>query len=197
VRTAACLCLFIVLFGCTPSPAPTAAASPATSSSSARTTGPVISPPPITPPTPPGTKLPAFACADVTGGSPGIANVTAVRVRQEGTFDRFVLQFDSSVPLYTVKQQAKPVFTQSPSGQSITLSGTAGALIQVHTASQGATYSGTTDFTQANFAVLKEAHVIEDFEGYVAWGLGLGSPACLRVFTLSDPPRLVIDFTNS
>jgi hypothetical protein len=28
----------------------------------------------------------------------------------------------------------------------------------------------------------------------VRWGLGLASPACLRVLTLSSPFRLVVDF---
>lgn len=157
----------------------------------------MISPPPVTPPTPPGTNLPAFACKDATGGSAGIVGVDAVRVDQHSGYDRFVLQFDSQVPVFTVKRQAKPVFSQGASGQTITLSGTAGVLVTVHSASQSGTYSGPTDFTQAGFPVLKEARLTEDFEGTVAWGLGLGSPACMRVFTLASPARLVIDFVTT
>jgi hypothetical protein len=186
--------LSVFLVGCTAASSPTASVSP-DASSSART-GPLISPPPVTPPTPPGNDLPAFVCADAKGGSAGIAGITDVRVGQQTGYNRFVLQFDSQVPMYTVKRQAKPVFTQGTSGQTITLSGTAGVLVTVHSASQSGSYTGPTDFTQAGFAVLKEARLTQDFEGTVSWGLGLGSPACMRAFTLVDPARLVVDFTT-
>jgi hypothetical protein len=88
------------------------------------------------------------------------------------------------------------VFTQGASGHTITLSGTAGVLVTVQ-ANQKSTYSGPTDFSQAGFPVLKEARLTQDFEGTVSWGLGLGSPACMRVFTLVGPSRLVIDFASS
>jgi hypothetical protein len=190
VRGTALAALSVLLFGCSSS-SQTAAVSSDTAS--AGRTGPLISPPPVTPPTPPGNNLPAFVCANASGGAAGTASVTAVRVGQNIGYDRFVLQFDSIVPSYTVKRQSTPKFSQ-PSGQSITLSGIAGVLVQVHVATEGTTYSGPTDFTQADFPVIKEARLIEDYEGYVAWGLGLGSPACFRAFVLSSPARLVVDF---
>jgi hypothetical protein len=196
VRATALAALSVVLLGCTATTAPTAAISSDTASPAR--IGPVISPPPVTPPTPPGTNLPAFACKDASGGAAGIVGVTAVRVDQNSGYDRFVMQFDArQAPMYTVKRQAKPVFTQGGSGQTITLSGTSGVLVTVHSASQSATYSGSTDFSQAGFPVLKEARLTEDFEGTVAWGLGLGSPACMRVFTLTGPARLVVDFVST
>lgn len=115
---------------------------------------------------------------------------------QQG-YDRFVLQFDSPVPTYTVKRQATPVFPLGPSGQSITLSGTAGALVRVHSATGANTFSSSTDITHTEYLVLREARQTEDFEGYVSWGLGLTKQACLRTFTLTDPPRLVVDFTTA
>lgn len=154
----------------------------------------MISPPPVTPPTPPGTNLPDFACKDMAGGSAGTAGVTAVRVDEHPTYDRFVLQFDSQVPVYSIKRLSKPVFTQGASGQTITLSGTTGVLVTLHSTSQSASYIGPTDFPHADFAVLKETRLTQDFEGTVQWGLGLSAPACMRAFTLSDPARLVIDF---
>jgi hypothetical protein len=195
VRAVALAALSFVLLGCSASSTPTPTVSP--DAASPARTQPVISAPPVTPPTAPGTNLPAFACTDAKGGTAGIVGVTAVRVDQQPTYDRFVMQFDSQVPAYTVKRQAKPVFVQGGSGQSITLSGTSGVLVSVHTASQSATYVGPTDFTQAGFPIIKEARLTEDFEGTVAWGLGLGSPACMRVFTITDPSRLVIDFTTT
>jgi hypothetical protein len=47
------------------------------------------------------------------------------------------------------------------------------------------------------FLVLNEARLTGDFEGYLSWGLGLSRAACLRTFTLLDPPRLVVDFTTA
>jgi hypothetical protein len=151
----------------------------------------------VTPPTPPGTSLPAFACGDSGGGTAGIANETAVRVAEQAGYDRFVLQFDSSVPAYTVTRQNSTVFKVGASGQSITLSGSVGASVSVHTATGANTYSGPIDFVHADFLVLKEARLTGDFEGYLSWGLGLSRAACLRTFTLSDPPRLVVDFTTA
>ena len=179
------------------------ASSPAASISSGQPatggrTGPVISPPPVTPPTPPGDLALNFTCADAHGGAAGDAHVTDVRVTEEPGFDRFVIQFDGNVPSYTVKRQAKPVFTQAVSSQTITLSGTAGVLVQLHAASTSGTYNGPTDFTQAGFLVLKEARLTQDINGTVGWGLGLGSSACMRVFqTTISPSRLIIDFATT
>ena len=140
--------------------------------------------------------MPAFKCADAGGGAVGVANLTGVRLAEQIGYDRLVLQFDSRVPSYTAKRQAKPIFKASGSGQSVTLNGAAGVLVQIHSSS-AATYSGPTDITHSDFQVLVEAKVVEDFEGYLSWGLGLTRPACLRTFTLSNPPRLVIDFKTA
>jgi len=158
---------------------------------------PRITPPAVSPPSAPGSNLPAFRCADAAGGTAGTANVTGVRVAEQVGYDRFVMQFDTRVPAYTVKRQAKPVFKGGGSGQSITLTGANGAIVQVHSATGASSYSGATDFKHPEFLVLKEARLIEDFEGYVSWGFGLSRPACMRAFTLSNPPRLVIDFKTA
>src|SRR5438132_3751777 len=152
----------------TPPARPTPAATGAASAS-----GPRISAPPVRPPTPPGTSLPAFACADASGGKTGVANSITARVAEQDGYDRFVLQFDSIVPTYTVKRQARPVFTLGGSGQTVTLSGTSGVLVSVHSATGATTFTGSTDLVHSNFQVLKEARQTQDFEGYVSWGLGV------------------------
>jgi len=193
------LALWMVMASCaigTASPAVTPVAG-TTSTPVQAASKPRITPPAVTPPTPPGTNLPAFKCADVSGGTPGSANVTAVRVAEQVGYDRLVLQFDTKVPSYTVKRQAKPVFKTGGSGQTVTLNGSAGVLVQVHSASEASTYSGPTDFSHGEFLVLNEAKNTEDFEGYVSWAVGLSKAACLRAFTLSDPPRLIVDFSTT
>jgi hypothetical protein len=199
MRIAAALGLCAVLSACGLA-GPTASATPnagTTSPPAQVASAPRITPLPVSPPAPPGTNLPAFKCADASGGSAGNANVTGVRVAEQVGYDRFVLQFDTRVPTYTVKRQAKPVFKTAGSGQPATLSGVTGALVQVHSATGANTYNGATDFSRPEFLVLKEARLTEDFEGYVSWGLGLSRSACLRTFTLADPPRLVVDFTTA
>jgi hypothetical protein len=158
--------------------------------------GPRFSQPPVSPPTPPTTTLPGFACADSGGGKAGVtANVTDVRVGQQTDYDRFVLQFDSPVPTYTAKRQTSPTFAMTPSGSPITLSGTYGVLVTVHVAAETASYNGSTDMSHGEFRIIKEARLTQDFEGYVSWALGLDHAACMRTFTLTGPSRLIVDFT--
>src|SRR5207253_11471676 len=122
----AAIALVSMVAACGPQLAPSAAVSPGLNDpTSVGASAPRISQPPVTPPTPPGTNLPAFACADASGGKTGVANAITARAAEQDGYDRFVLQFDSIVPTYTVKRQTKPVFTLGGSGQSVTLSGTA------------------------------------------------------------------------
>ncbi len=189
----------LVLVGCTqigPSATP-AANTTSTPSAVSVASGPRFSQPPVSPPTPPTTTLPAFACSDSSGGHTGVANVTDVRVSEQATYDRFVLQFDGPVPSYTVKRQDHPTFPMGASGQTITLSGVAGALLTVHSATEANTYTGPTDMTHAEYLVIKEARMTQDFEGSVSWGLGLDHAACMRTFVLTSPARLVVDFSTA
>ncbi|HET7419378.1 MAG TPA: hypothetical protein VFL27_03265 [Candidatus Dormibacteraeota bacterium] len=190
--------LLTILTACGTTAGPTAAVSP-DGTAAANASGPRISAPPVTPPTPPGTNLPDFACADTGGGTTGVANTTTARVGEEAGYDRFVLQFDPIVPTFTVKRQDKPVFPLGASGQTVTLSGTSGVLVTVHSAQGATTFTGSRDLIHPEFQLIKEARETQDFEGYVSWAIGLSKPACMRAFTLDDPARLVVDFkiTNS
>lgn len=195
MRAALYLCITLLIAGCGPTLAPAAAITPGPSQGPASATR--VEQPPVTPPTAPGTNLPAFACADASGGKTGVANVVTARVAAQTGYDRFVLQFDTLVPSYTVKRQPTPAFPLGGSGQTITLSGTSGVLVRIHSATGANTFTGSNDITHNEYPVLKEARQTEDFEGYVSWGLGLGKAACMRTFTLTDPPRLIVDFSTA
>ena len=54
------------------------------------------------------------------------------------------------------------------------------------------TYDGPTEFTP-DYPLLVELEQAGDFEAQSEWVAGLSSPACIRVFTLTGPDRLVID----
>jgi len=193
VRIALAAALLSILSACGTTAGPTAAVTP-DGTAAANASGPRISAPPVTPPTPPGTNLPAFACSDASGGKTGVANTITARVGEQQGYDRFVLQFDPIVPTYTIKRQDKPVFPLGASGQTVTLSGTTGVLVTVHSATGATTFQGSMDQIHPEFQLIKEARQTQDFEGYVSWGIGLSKAACLRSFVLDDPARLVVDF---
>ena len=125
------LLVISILTACGPNLAPSAAVTPGEAGAAVNASGPRISAPPVAPPTPPGTNLPEFACSDFSGGKTGVANTITARVGEQPTYDRFVLQFESIVPTFNVTRRDKPVFPMGASGQTVTLSGTAGVLVRV------------------------------------------------------------------
>lgn len=138
--------------------------------------------------------LPAYSCGTVSGGSAGhYGHVTSVRVGKHATYDRFVVQFSKpGIPAYTVTPKSSARFWLDGSGRPVTLRGAAGIKLVLHPASGQGTFSGPTDI-RTGFLQLREARQLGDFEGYVSWGLGLAHQSCKRVFTLTNPSRLVID----
>jgi hypothetical protein len=138
-------------------------------------------------------SLPAFACADAsggTGGGPG--TVTSIRVAHHDGYDRLVLGFATSngVPQYTVKRQASSTFTRDASGQEVALEGSAGLRVVLHDSDIAA---GVPSDQKPGLPEIREVANIGNFERVVSYGVGLHDQACVRVFQLSGPSRLVID----
>jgi len=150
MRTGLAVLVLAILSACGAELTPSAA-NDSSGTNAANASGPRISAPPVSP-TPPGTSLPAFACADASGGTTGVANAITARLGEEQEFDRFVLQFDSIVPTYTVRRQAKPVFPLGASGQNVTLSGTSGVIVSVHSATGATTFTGSPDVRTASIS---------------------------------------------
>ncbi len=129
-----------------------------------------------------------------------IANITDVRVATHDGFDRVVFEFADGLP-EVLLERASPPFTHDASGEPIDVGGSSflrltliGGTKQMPDGSSS--YEGPRDFSTA-FPTL--VHLIEggDFEARSTWYLGLGSEACVNVFTLDaeggSGPRLVID----
>ena len=138
-------------------------------------------------------SLPAFACTDGsggTGGGPG--TVTSVRVAHHDGYDRLVIGFATSnaVPQYTVRRQASSTFTRDASGQPVTLEGSAGIKVVVH---ESDIVAGAPSEQKPTLPEIREVANIGNFERVVSYGVGLRDQACIRVFQLSGPSRLVID----
>jgi len=115
-----------------------------------------------------------------------------VRVGQHLGYDRLVVEFNGSIPSYSVQRRSGTSFTGSPRGQAVTLGGTNGVLVVVHPVFNWTSYSGPVAF-KPDYPVLREARLVENFEGYQQWALGIQGTPCLRVTILTAPPRLVVD----
>jgi hypothetical protein len=171
-----------------PSAQPSSTATP--SASPTPTPTPTPSPTPTVAPSP--TPPAGFVAADFSGGSVSDSPVTAVRVGQHDGYDRIVIEFGGGVPSYTVTRQSTATFTRSPRGDQITLQGTAGVLIVIHSVTNWTTYTGPTGF-RSGYPFMREALQVENYEGYQQWALGIQGTPYLRVFTMSSPSRLVVD----
>jgi hypothetical protein len=101
------------------------------------------------------------------------------------------MEFSGPVPTYKVVPQNSPVFTLDPKGTKVTLDGTAGVLITVKPENWQA-YTGPTGM-RPGLPFLKQARMVQNFEGTMQWGLGIQGSPCLKVTTLNSPPRLVVD----
>jgi len=181
----------------TASPSPSATplpVGPGPTASTSATPTPVSSGSP-SPPGSPAAGLPPFVCGTQSGTGPTSppTGITDVRAGAQSGFDRFVIQFDGPVPAYDVVPQSSATFSLDPSGQRVTLAGSAGLVVTVQGARSAGSYTGSTDQKPSVTAVLKEARQTGDFEGVVHWGLGLSHASCFRAFTLTGPSRLVVD----
>ena len=139
-------------------------------------------------PTPPS----GFGLGSASGGSVRGADVTAVRVGSQSGYDRLVIEFSGGVPNYSVTPQTNATFTRSPKGDQVTLEGTSGVLIVVHSVTNWSSYSAPTSF-QPGYPYLCQALQVENFEGYQQWALGVQGTAYVRVMTTGSPDSLVVD----
>ena len=168
----------------------------ATTGSASTTAAPT--PLPTVPPS--GTDLGAFSCLDHSGGADSgpAMQLTAVRVAHQTGYDRIVFEFapqagaTAHLPAYTVSRQASAKFVKDPSGQLVTMRGSAGLRIVLHGASGATSYTGNRDQI-VNLPVVQEVEQLGDFEAVLSWGAGLSQASCIRTLELSNPTRLVID----
>lgn len=124
--------------------------------------------------------------------------------RHEG-YDRVVFQFRNDTPGYRVAY-ADPPFSEDGSGRRVDVDGSAfvdvrmqgAAGYDVTTGSGQLVYKGPRRISGSDVgtSVVRELVRTGDFEGVLDWVVGLDGKVDFRVRTLSDPPRLVVDFRN-
>src|SRR5918992_1233151 len=147
----------------------------------------------------PSDELGEFNCElPVTGTAtdPVTANYTDVRVGTHDGYDRVVIEFANGVPEMSL-QRAEPPFLQDASGIPLDVQGDSVLKLVMRNAtalteSGEISYDGPRDF-DPGFPQLVDVLAGGDFEAMTTWYIGLNDEACIRVFSLSDPDRLVID----
>lgn len=166
--------------------------------SASPTPSPTPSPSATTPPSPTPTVPAGFQCSGGFNGGSGSSDadpagptVTAVRAGGHTGFDRFVMEFDGPIRSYEVAIQDTPTFTLDPKGTPVTLEGTGGVLVTIRHQNWTA-YAGPSGL-RPELTFLKQARMVQNFEGTMQWGLGIQGSPCLKVSTLQSPPRLVVD----
>jgi hypothetical protein len=179
--------------GPTPSAPGTASTTkPTSTAGSAPTTGPTTVPPEPT------ADLGTFVCTYpyAVDGTTDRAQIDDVRVGSHPDYDRIVFQFENGIPAMDVKV-GKPPFTSDPSGLPMPVAGKDFLVFLLRGGtglgpSGRVTYDGPTDFSPG-YPILVQFTQAGDFEAQSEWVAGLSQPACIRVFALTGPDRLVID----
>lgn len=139
--------------------------------------------------------IPGQAAASPSPGTPGA--LSAIRTGAHPTYDRIVLDFPGGAPQIRTSRFVDKLIRDG-SGQVESLPGSAFAEVsmspgQTHDAQGHLTYPGPRKFTTPGLNNVTAVAITGDFEGYLTIGAGLHRRTTLNVFTLTGPPRVVID----
>jgi hypothetical protein len=211
IRLTAVALVALVVAGCsTPPPATPGTASPSAPASDAGSPSAPASPSadpsadpssaPTTEPIP-SDELEPFSCdlpihVDATTGR---ALIRDVRIGTHDGYDRVVFEFEGGLPEASL-DRAEPPFVQDGSGLPIDVEGSSFLRLTMRGGTKqqedgNSSYDGPTDFDPGHPALV---HLVEagDFEAQSTWFFGLNDESCVRVLTLDDEPRLVIDIEH-
>ena len=146
-------------------------------------------------------SLPPFTCTLPIRGAATTprAQITDLTLGAHDTYDRVVFDLATGIPEYTVENAAPPL-TQDPSGLPMQVQGSSFLRLVLHGGTVqlpagGQSYGGAASFTP-HFVKLIDFQSAGDFEAVSSWYLGMSGDACVRVFTLTAPNRLVIDLQH-
>jgi hypothetical protein len=135
-----------------------------------------------------------LALAAAPAGAQSAPTLTDVRAGGHTGFDRVVFEFRGAVPTHRVRYVDQLV--QDGSGKPVSVAGTADLEVVFHGANAH-TDDGTPTISPRRFSpgltAVKEVAQIGDFEAVVTYGIGVDRKRPLKVSTLSNPSRLVID----
>jgi hypothetical protein len=175
--------------GCGSTAPPGASHSPSTQAPKPATTAPPAGT--SAPPSPaPASPAPMWPTTTRTAAASHAGYLTAVTVGQHATYDRVVFTFSEGVPGYSVGYVNEVL--SDAKGDQVALPGQAFLRVVFNPSSGYHTYSGPSTMTPV-FPTLLQVRATGDFESYLSFGVGLSQRAGFRVFTLTQPYRVVID----
>jgi hypothetical protein len=117
-------------------------------------------------------------------------------------YDRVVFEFTGdSVPGYRVEYTTKPV-QRCGSGDPVTVAGTGRLIVRFEPAEAHDEHGNLSPPTlerhrAPELPAVRELTLVCDFEGQVAWVLGLAAPSEYRVSELTGPARFVLDVRHA
>lgn len=130
-----------------------------------------------------------------TPRAPREPDLTAIRVAEYGAYDQAVFQFANGIPRYTVSHVS--VVTQDAKGTPMPLPGRSFLRVVFGPASEASKRpTGPLGTISPYFPTLLQVSATGNFEGYVSFGLGLSGRTGYRVYTLTNPGRVVIDLPH-
>ncbi|HET7735926.1 MAG TPA: hypothetical protein VFK52_08140 [Nocardioidaceae bacterium] len=149
----------------------------------------------------PADALPSYTTAPSSWSNPNLEGQPAIvdlRVSEHRRFDRVVIDVDGRRPSYQVRYVSQ--LTYDGSGEPVPLKGRKKLVIRLeparaHGPKGGNLYDGPR-LQQYDFPMLRGVAFLGDFEGVVSFGLTARARNGYRVFTLTDPSRLVIDLKH-
>jgi hypothetical protein len=103
------------------------------------------------------------------------------------------------VPGYRVEYTTKPV-QRCGSGDPVAVAGTAHLIVRFEPAQAHDEHGSLTPAERhrtPGLPAIRELTLICDFEGQVAWVLGIAAPSEYRVSELTGPARLVLDVRHA
>ena len=148
----------------------------------------------------PATGLPAWQDTNTSWSHPAAVNpkVTGLRFAAHPTFDRVVIDISGRIPSGSANYRRH--FTYDGSGDEVPILGRSGLQVTLspaaaHDDAGHNLYTGPR-IARPRLRTLKALALTGDFEGQVTFAFALTHRAPYRVFELSAPRRLVIDFKH-
>jgi hypothetical protein len=139
-----------------------------------------------------------LALAAAPAGAQSTPTLTDVRAGGHTGFDRVVFEFRGAVPEHQVRYVDRLV--QDGSGNPVSVAGTA----DLEVVFQGANahrQDGSPTISPRRFptglTAVKEVAQVGDFEAVVTYGVGVDRKRPIKVSTLSNPSRLVVDVSTA
>lgn len=137
---------------------------------------------------------PTWPATERTAPASHAGSLTAISVGRHPGYDRVVFTFRDGIPGYRVGYVPEVIF--DPRGDAVPLAGRAYLRVLFRPASGYRTYSGPGTISPV-YPTLLQVRAAGDFESYLSFGIGLSQRTGFRVFTLTEPYRVVVDVARA